>query len=106
MSRRKFPVAPHLAKRPAPSPVPNAEDLDAPNWASRSYVLTFATHERVIGWRGYSLRQRENMAKEVATKLKARYRLRATYFSVLGKRDPDRLPTFYGVMEDPLYFNY
>jgi integrase len=49
MSRRKFPVAPHLAKRPTPPPVANPDDLDAPNWGSRSYVLTFATHERVSG---------------------------------------------------------
>jgi hypothetical protein len=49
VSRRKFPVAPHLAKRPPSGPVANPEDLDAPNWASRSYVLTFATHERADG---------------------------------------------------------
>lgn len=53
------------------------------------------------------LRQRQEMVKTLAKQLKTKFRISASYFSVLGSHNPDHIPTYTDdLVSDPLFYNF
>ncbi|RBO90913.1 DUF4427 domain-containing protein [Pseudochrobactrum asaccharolyticum] len=56
---------------------------------------------------GHNLQQREQFAIDIGVELKKHNGMRATYFSVLGKFDPDEVPFYNGdQLDDHLFYNW